>query len=178
MTSNYGDASLNCGETLISRMNQIPVQNGNLFTEPQDWFSPMKSSRQDKSSDESPSLGIVTIDDLKDKAQRMSDGFKDFVADLERLGAYKHPLDVRRGVPKGVSALAGNETSKTLKAGSKTYFFDIQKAENGKPYLKITESRFKGTEKESTRSSIIIFPEDAQEFAGAVREMISHLAGE
>ena len=60
------------------------------------------------------------------------------------------------------------QNSKTVKAGSKTYFFDIKETKEGKPYLLITESRFKGEGEERERSSIIVFQENAQEFTEAV----------
>ena len=34
--------------------------------------------------------------------------------------------------------------SKKVKAGSSTYFFDVKKTKEDKPYLMITQSRFKG----------------------------------
>ena len=65
--------------------------------------------------------------------------------------------------------------SKTVKAGSKTYFFDIKETKDGKPFLLITESRFKGEGEERERSSIIVFQDNAQEFTEAVTEMSEKL---
>jgi len=47
--------------------------------------------------------------------------------------------------------------SKVVKAGSKTYFFDIKKTQEGKAYLVITESRFQGEERKRERASLIVF---------------------
>ena len=67
------------------------------------------------------------------------------------------------------------EMSKTVKAGSKTYFFDIKQSKEGKPFLVITESRFKDQGPERERHSILVFPEQADEFAKALTEMLKHI---
>jgi hypothetical protein len=66
--------------------------------------------------------------------------------------------------------------SKTLKAGSTTYFFDVKETKGGKPYLVITECRFKGEGSERQRSSVVVFPEQIREFTTALQEMESELA--
>ncbi len=68
-----------------------------------------------------------------------------------------------------------NRESKQVRAGSRTYFIDIEEAKNGKRFLKITESRFKGEGSERERASIIVFPEEANAFAEAVSEMAEKL---
>ena len=65
--------------------------------------------------------------------------------------------------------------SRTVKAGAKTYFFDLKQLENGTSYLTITESRFKGEDKERERARIIVFPDHAEDFLDAAREMIGKL---
>lgn len=60
--------------------------------------------------------------------------------------------------------------SKSLKAGSKYYFFDAKKAKNGKKYLQITESRL-NEKGERVRNTIIVFPEQREDFLGALKEM-------
>ena len=74
-----------------------------------------------------------------------------------------------------VNVVAQNGQSKIVKAGSKTYFFDINRTKEGKLYLVITESRFKGEGEERERSSIFVFQENAQKFASAVSEMVNML---
>ena len=74
---------------------------------------------------------------------------------LNKLGEYKHPLDVRRGV---VNMVDKDENSKILKAGAKTYFFDLKETKDKKPFLLITESRFKGEDEERERSQYCGFP--------------------
>lgn len=78
----------------------------------------------------------------------------------------------RKGVKKMVKT-----DSKMVKAGSRTYFFDIKEAKNGKKYLVLTESRLVGDEnkKERQRSTLILFPEQAKEFAKMVNEMTARI---
>ena len=68
-----------------------------------------------------------------------------------------------------------NNPNRTVKAGSTTYFFDIKETKGGKPYLVITESRFKGEGSARQRSSIVVFPEQIKEFISALQEMVSEL---
>lgn len=63
-----------------------------------------------------------------------------------------------------------------LKAGKKTYFFDIKLSVNNKKYLKITESSFEGEGKERKYNSFLLFPEIAQDFQQKLTESISSLA--
>jgi hypothetical protein len=71
--------------------------------------------------------------------------------------------------------LADQNVSKTVKAGAKTYFFDLKETKEGKPYLVITESRFVGEGKDHERASIVVFPDHAQNFLEATQEMIKKL---
>ena len=68
-----------------------------------------------------------------------------------------------------------NKSSKMVKAGAITYFFDIKETKTKKPYLLITESRFKGEGKDRERKTIILFSESAQEFSKALSEMVAKL---
>ena len=111
---------------------------------------------------------FITIDDLRHKAQELFQG-------LRKLSEYRHPLDIRRGARKGVEkSMNKRRDSKQIKAGGRTYFLDIEEKNEGKPYLRITESR-KGDKDEWKRNSIIVFPENADEFAEAVSEMAAKL---
>lgn len=76
---------------------------------------------------------------------------------------------------EGVRRVKRERESAQIKAGSRTFFLDIETTQDGKPYLRITESRFKGEGKDRERSSINIFPEQAEEFAQAVAEMVAKL---
>jgi hypothetical protein len=66
--------------------------------------------------------------------------------------------------------------SQTVKAGAITYFFDIKATKEGKPFLVITMSRFKGEGEERERTSMVLFPEQAQEFLSAAQEMIQNIS--
>lgn len=58
----------------------------------------------------------------------------------------------------------------TLRAGSRTYFFDVKKASTGKLYLDINESKKKpdGT---FERHSVMVFPEDIKQFKNEIVEI-------
>ena len=116
----------------------------------------------------------MTLDDLTVKAQELVEG-------LQKLSTYRHPLDVRRGVPKAGEEVSEdmaeqkqNKDSMQVKGGGRTYFLDLAKTSKNTRYLRITESR-KGEGEEFERSSIYVFPEDAQKFSEAVQEMTGKL---
>lgn len=54
--------------------------------------------------------------------------------------------------------------SRIFRCGKRTYFFDIKKAQTGKKYLQITESRLVEEGGKRKRNNIIIFPEDIENF--------------
>jgi len=115
---------------------------------------------------------FITIDDLAQMAEHLLEG-------INQLSSYKHPLSVRKGdsfTKEVIEMTEENKDSKILKARSKTYFFDVRKTKEGKPYLGITESHLKKDSKESQRSTIFIFPEDAPSFKQAFDEMIVRLS--
>src|SRR5215211_5518192 len=58
---------------------------------------------------------FTTIDDVRKMAQEL-------LAALEKLGTYKHPLDIRRGVRKEAGDMVYAEESKIVKSSSRTYF--------------------------------------------------------
>lgn len=64
-----------------------------------------------------------------------------------------------------------NLESRQIRAGARTYFFDVAMTSEGKRYLKITESRFKGENDERERASILVFPEQAKAFLAVVTEL-------
>ena len=124
-----------------------------------------KASRSENKLDREP---FITIDDLRQKAQELSVG-------LTKLCETKYPLDIRRGIRKGVKKrMNENKQSKQIKGSGRTYFLDIEETKEGKPYLRITESR-KGKGDKFERNSINVFPEDAGEFGQVVSEMVSKL---
>jgi hypothetical protein len=114
---------------------------------------------------------FTTIDDLVDRAEELASG-------LRKLSETRHPLDIRRGVTGGeeVKHMPDNGDSITVKAGARTYFFDLKETKDGKPFLVITESRFKGEDSKRERVSMTVFPEQAEEFGQAVSTMTAKIA--
>ena len=108
---------------------------------------------------------IITIDDLQNIAQVLVKG-------LHKLGEYKYPLAIRKGV-RSMAIQKG--VSKTVKAGGITYFIDLKKTKKGKPYLMITESRFKGEGEERERKTLIVFSESVKAFSKAIGDMAAKL---
>ena len=129
----------------------------------------MREGKASKSRNDPEREPFTTIDDLVEKAREL-------MAGLKKLSEYKYPLDIRRGIRKEVvNNMAGNEESLQVKAGGRTYFFDLKETKDGKPFLVITESRFKGEGEERERNTIMVFPENAGEFADAVSRMTAKL---
>jgi len=126
---------------------------------------PMLNKRGLTSDTNQTSKPFVTIDDVIQLAQEL-------VTRLSRLGEYKHPMGVR----KGVSTLNKQDDSRTVKAGSKTYFFDLKQTKDGKSYLMITESRFKKEGESRERAALIVFPDHLSEFVDAIQEMAKRLS--
>lgn len=79
----------------------------------------------------------------------------------------------RSVTPEEGGESVSEQTSQIVKAGANTYFMDLKETRDGKPYLVITESRFKGEGKERERTSIAVFPEYARDFLQALQEMVS-----
>ena len=150
---------------VIAAGPEEPCGSGRSWTQPSLLMPNDRESRSGSSPDREP---FTTIDDLLHKAQELFVG-------LRKLSGYKHPLDIRRGVRKGVKKRMNDDRqSRQIKGSGRTYFLDIGTTKGGKPYLRITESR-KGEGDKFERNSINVFPEDAGEFAQAVSEMASKL---
>ena len=128
----------------------------------------MPSNKGSRSGSDPGREPFITIDDLVQRAHELFAG-------LKKLCEYKYPLDIRRGVRKEVrKRMNDDRQSKQIKGAGRTYFLDIKKTREDKPYLRITESR-KGKGDKFERNSINVFPEDAREFAQAVSKMVSGL---
>ena len=67
------------------------------------------------------------------------------------------------------------KNSQSVRAGSITYFFDVKVTKQGKPYLMITMSRFKGENEDWDRVSIPLFPEHIQNFTKTFLEMSQNI---
>ena len=131
-------------------------------------LSLLMQGKKESSLGNDQTLGYTTIDDVIQLAQEL-------LARLNQLGEYKHPLEVRRGRKEVMIMVEREENSRTIKAGAKTYFLDIKETKEGKPYLMITESRFKGEGEERERSTIVVFQDNAQAFSEALTEMVEKL---
>jgi len=64
--------------------------------------------------------------------------------------------------------------SQMVKAGGKTYFFDVKKASNGSNYLTIAESYQKPTG-EKVVNRLLIFKDHFPTFTGALEEVKQYL---
>ena len=96
----------------------------------------MNDIRRIRSKSDQSIQSFITIDDLARMAEQLLEG-------INQLSSYKHPLSVRKGdsfTKEVIELTEENRDSMTLKARSKTYFFDLRKTKEGKPYLGITES--------------------------------------
>ena len=71
--------------------------------------------------------------------------------------------------------MADQNDGQTVKAGAKTYFFDLKQTKESQPYLRITENWFKGEGQDHDRTSIVVFPDHAQDFLKATQEMTKKL---
>jgi hypothetical protein len=66
--------------------------------------------------------------------------------------------------------------SKTIKAGDRTYFIDVKEAKNKSKYLTIAETKpSKEGEKKFTRSSVMIFDNQAEKFRDALEQAMQML---
>jgi hypothetical protein len=65
--------------------------------------------------------------------------------------------------------------SESLKAGGRTYFFDIKEAKSGRPYLTVTETRFDKSSGQRERSSLIFYPEGIRDFHKIFQSMARQL---
>ena len=118
----------------------------------------MSESWENQSESIKKKEGITTIDDCLVFAGKLYKG-------LIELSNQKYPLDIRKGVKGMFNERNGGEM---IKASGKTYFLDIEQTKNGKPYLKITETRKDAKNGDQIRNSIIVFQEDIREFSQAI----------
>ncbi|MEK7616740.1 MAG: DUF3276 family protein [Patescibacteria group bacterium] len=61
--------------------------------------------------------------------------------------------------------------SSMLRAGKRTYFFNIKVASNNKKYVTITESTFEGEGKERRYNSFLLWPENIVDFQKNLTEV-------
>lgn len=63
--------------------------------------------------------------------------------------------------------------SEKVRAGSRTYFFDVKEATSGSKYLVISESRKVGESREHNR--VMVFEEDIQSFSDGLKNAVSFI---
>ncbi len=63
----------------------------------------------------------------------------------------------------------------TVKAGKRTYFFDVKTAKNGGKYLSIRESAEGDTPDKKTSRRIMVFEEHFKDFFNAIEEVKKEL---
>jgi hypothetical protein len=131
-------------------------------TEKQNIMPKIRSAKLAGNNNREP---FTTIDDLIYLARELQLG-------LSKLGEYKYPLGVRKGVRK----LNKERESMTIKSIGRMYFLDLKETKDGNPFLVITESRSKKEGEGRERSSILVFQENAQEFAEAVTSMVAKIS--
>lgn len=66
--------------------------------------------------------------------------------------------------------------SSMLRAGKRTFFFDVRIASNNKKYLKITESAYEGEGKERRYNSFLLWPENLVDFQKNLTEVNNFMA--
>jgi hypothetical protein len=106
---------------------------------------------------------FTTIDDLITLSQEL-------LTRLYQIGQYKHPLAVRKGVKPM------EKPTKIVRAGAITYFLDIKKTRDNKPFLLITESRYKGNDEKRDRNTIVVFHDNVREFAQAITDLSASMS--
>ena len=68
--------------------------------------------------------------------------------------------------------------SKAIRAGKRTYFFDVKSTRNGENFLTITESKRKYDEDGKffyEKHKVFLYPEDFEKFASTMQEMIEFI---
>lgn len=65
--------------------------------------------------------------------------------------------------------------TRMIRAGSRTYFFDLRETQNHRKYLAITLSHWTGNGQEHERTRLTVFPEQAEEFVQIIKKMTAGL---
>lgn len=71
--------------------------------------------------------------------------------------------------------MTGAIESRKVRAGSRTYFFDLKQTRTGDKYVVITESRISGEGEEYERQRITIFKDARLEILGVVQYMLGEM---
>ena len=68
--------------------------------------------------------------------------------------------------------------SKVLRAGRRTYFFDVKSTRNNDYYVTITESKRKSEDGSFIKHKIFLYKEDFNKFSQALQETLGHVKSE
>jgi hypothetical protein len=115
-----------------------------------------------------PVSPVTTIDDCVSVAQILA-------GMIDQVAQRKYPLSIRRGRTLKSQQKGEPMESQVIKAGSRTYFFDVRKTAEGKSYLVITESHFQAGGGGRERVRLTVFPEQATAFIQTLTAMLKQL---
>lgn len=68
--------------------------------------------------------------------------------------------------------------SKTIRAGKRTYFFDVKSTRNGEYYLTITESKRKYDDNGNyhfEKHKVFLYPEDFEKFSSTLQDIFGYI---
>ena len=65
--------------------------------------------------------------------------------------------------------------TKKVHAGSRIYFFDVKKNNEGTVYLTITENKFQGENEKPERFRILIYEDKLKDFVGGFKETLDYI---
>ena len=87
-------------------------------------------------------------------------------------------VDNKEGVNSSESRFKQEIHSKVIRAGKRTYFFDVKSTRNDEYYLTITESKKRYTENgkfQYEKHKIFLYKEDFQKFSDSLESVIDYI---
>ncbi len=87
-------------------------------------------------------------------------------------------VDFEKEEVKGAKDTGAIIHSKNIRAGSRTYFFDVRSTRNNQYYLTITESKKRYDETGNfhyQKHKIFLYPEDFEKFSEALTEIVGFI---
>ena len=87
-------------------------------------------------------------------------------------------VDNKEGSKTNDSRFRQEIHSKVIRAGKRTYFFDVKSTRNDEYYLTITESKKRFTENgkfQYEKHKIFLYKEDFQKFSDSLEEIINYI---
>jgi hypothetical protein len=96
------------------------------------------------------------------------------MAGAKLMQGQENKMEQQQKAPYGGAPVQEKVFAHMVKAGNKTYFFDVKKASNGTNYLTIAESYQKPTG-EKVVNRLLIFKDHLPAFVGALEEVKQYL---